>query len=145
MTELGSEALCGAPLLLHSTFHSYALLTWGLRGSKPMYSSLGMMDEITCRRKKIWIQGGRRDFLQDIQSDPLHKVGTCTYGKMRATLPKQLQLFLSVFSIVPKFFKSMQVNYFPVPFFMWEVYGLWHFWWMHWAQKRSEKFPANLH
>lgn len=37
---------------LHSIFHSNVLLTCGLRGSKPMYSSLGMMDEITCGRKK---------------------------------------------------------------------------------------------
>lgn len=49
---LGSEALCGAPWLLHSIFHSNILLTCGLRGSKPMYSSLGMMDEITCGRKE---------------------------------------------------------------------------------------------
>lgn len=49
---LGSEALPGALWQLHSSFHSYVLLTWGLRGSKPMYSSLGMMDEITCWRTK---------------------------------------------------------------------------------------------
>lgn len=78
MTELGSEALRGAPLLLHSTFHSYALLTWGLRGSKPMYSSLGMMDEITCGRKKYESKVDEEISCKIIQSDPLHKVGTCT-------------------------------------------------------------------